>query len=91
MISVRQTKESDPLEFKVTIGERGDETHHRVTLRQSDYMKLTGGRVDARRCVEAAFEFLLDHEPKESILSQFDVAVISSYFPNFEQQVKPYL
>ena len=29
-----------------------------------------------KRCIEAAFQFLLDREPKESILRRFDVTVI---------------
>jgi hypothetical protein len=34
---------------------------------------------------------LLDREPKESILGHFDVAVISRYFPEFEQELPRYL
>jgi hypothetical protein len=34
---------------------------------------------------------LLDREPKESILSHFDVTVISRYFPDFEREVPRYL
>ena len=43
------------------------------------------------RCLEAAFRFLLDREPKESILGQFDVKVILSYFPEFERELARYL
>ena len=39
----------------------------------------------------AAFRFLLDREPKESILRRFDVAVISRYFPEFERELPRYL
>jgi hypothetical protein len=42
-------------------------------------------------CVEAAFRFLLDREPNESILSRFDVTVISRYFPEFERELPRYL
>jgi len=45
--------------------------------------RLTAGMHMLERCLEAAFRFLLDREPKESILGQFDVKVISSYFPEF--------
>jgi hypothetical protein len=34
---------------------------------------------------------LLDREPKESILGQFDVKVISSYIPEFERELARYL
>jgi hypothetical protein len=41
--------------------------------------------------IEAAFRFLLAREPKESILSRFDVIVISRYFPDFEERLADYL
>jgi hypothetical protein len=34
---------------------------------------------------------LLDREPKEQILAQFDVSVISLYFPEFERELPKYL
>jgi hypothetical protein len=33
--------------------------------------------------VEASFWFLLEREPKESILRRFDLAVIEQYFPDY--------
>ena len=35
--------------------------------------RLTAGKHTPERCLEAAFRFLLDREPKESILRRFDV------------------
>lgn len=37
--------------------------------------------------IEATFRFLLEREPKESILREFDVDDIVQYYPNFEQQI----
>ncbi len=37
------------------------------------------------------FGFLLDREPKESILGRFDVTVIARYFPEFERELPNYL
>jgi hypothetical protein len=90
MIKVEQTDQGDPLKFSVTVSEGKSETHHQVTMAQSTYLKLTNGKVDASRCIHAAFEFLLDREPKESILSRFDVTVISTYFPNFDRDLGKY-
>jgi hypothetical protein len=39
----------------------------------------------------AAFRFLLEREPKESILARFDVSVIARYFPEFERELPRYL
>jgi hypothetical protein len=91
MIDVEQTKTGDRLEFRVSVKEGGSETRHTVTMQRSTYEKLTAGRVDPADCVRAAFEFLLDHEPKESILSSFDITVIGKYFPDFERQLEKYL
>jgi hypothetical protein len=53
--------------------------------------RLTAGKHTPGRCLEAAFWFLLDREPKESILGRFDVTVISRYFPEFERELLRYL
>jgi hypothetical protein len=91
MIEVRRTGGSDPLEFVVTIREGKGESRHHVTMAQDMYERLTAGKHAPERCVEAAFRFLLDREPKESILGRFDVTVISRYFPDFEQELPRYL
>jgi hypothetical protein len=91
MIDVKLTKSGDPYEFDVTVREQGTETRHRVTMAEPTYRKLAGDQATAERVIEAAFEFLLDHEPKESILRGFDVTVISRYFPSFEKDIAGYL
>jgi len=53
--------------------------------------RLTAGKHMPERCLEAAFRFLLDREPKESILPRFDVTAISRYFPEFEREMPHYL
>jgi hypothetical protein len=90
-IEVKQTDHSDPLAFDVVVREAGRETHHRVTMSAKDYDRLSNGSIAPEHCIEAAFRFLLDREPKEAILSQFDVSVISRYFPDFETKLPGYL
>jgi hypothetical protein len=91
VIEVHRTGEGDPLEFEVVVREGKGETHHHVTMAQQICDRLTAGKHTPERCLEAAFRFLLDREPKESILSHFDVMVISRYFPEFEQELPRYL
>jgi hypothetical protein len=91
MIEVRQTGHSDPLTFDVVIRESGNETRHQVTMSKADHDRLTNGSCPPEHCVQAAFRFLLDREPKEAILSRFDVNVISRYFPDFETKLPRYL
>ena len=60
-------------------------------MTRQTYEQLTAGKHTPERCLEAAFQFLLDHEPKESILASFDVTLISRYFPEFERELTRYL
>jgi hypothetical protein len=91
MIEVRRTGGGDPLEFEVVVREGRGETRHHVTMARETWEQLTADKHTPERCVEAAFGFLLDREPKESILGRFDVTVISRYFPEFEQELPRYL
>ena len=91
MIEVRRTDQADPLEFEVVVREGKGETRHQVTMAQATCNRLCAGKHTPERCLEAAFRFLLDREPKESILRRFDVTVISRYFPEFERELPRYL
>jgi len=91
VIDVKLTKSEDPSEFDVTVQEGSSQTRHHVTMKDSTYRKLASQEASPERVIEAAFEFLLDREPKESILSSFDVTVISRYFPSFEKEIASYL
>jgi hypothetical protein len=91
MIEVRRTSEGDPLDFEVVVRERNGETRHHVTMSRDTCGRLTAGKYKPEHCLEAAFRFLLDREPKESILGRFDVTVISRYFPEFERELPRYL
>jgi len=75
-------------EFRVRVKEAGSESQHRVTLGEADYQKLSGGKIDAGELIKRSFEFLLAREPKESILSQFDLPLIGRYFPEYERELK---
>jgi hypothetical protein len=37
--------------------------------------------------VTESFRFLLEREPKESILGSFDLTVIGRYFPEYEREI----
>lgn len=75
-------------EYRVKIVEAGSETSHHVTLRPEDYARLAGGKAAPEELVRRSFEFLLEREPKESILGRFDLPVIGRYFPEYEREIK---
>ena len=91
MIEIKRTGDGDPLEFEVTIRDAAGASAHAVTLSRPDYERLTAGRHTPEQCIDAAFRFLLDREPKEAILRRFDISVIATYFPEFEQALPRYL
>jgi hypothetical protein len=88
MIRVQRIGEG---EFETVVSDGNGETRHHVSMTQATYQRLTAGKYTPESCVEAAFRFLLDREPKESILRRFDVTVIVRYFPEFERELPRYL
>jgi hypothetical protein len=91
MIEVRQIGQSKPLAFDVVISDHDGETHHRVTMSEAYFQRLAEGKCSPERCIDAAFRFLLDREPKEAILSRFDLSVVPRYFPEFEAKLAGYI
>ena len=91
IIDVRRTDGDDPLEFDVVISEANGESRHHVSMARETYERLAADKATPEAVVEAAFRFLLDREPKESILGRFDVTVIARYFPEFERELPRYL
>jgi hypothetical protein len=83
-----EVEKTGNLEFRVRIIEKASETTHTVTMKQGDYARLTGGKIEPEELVRRSFEFLLEREPKESILGRFDLSVISRYFPDFELELE---
>lgn len=90
MIHVERLDDADPLTLAVVVREDGSESRHRVTVRRQTLNHLAPGHT-AEQCVAAAFRFLLDREPKESILREFELTVIGRYFPEFERELADYL
>lgn len=83
-----EVQETGPEEFQVRVADAKSERSYRVTLKQSDYNLIAEGKVEPAELVRRSFEFLLENEPKESILSQFDLPVIGRYFPEYEREMK---
>jgi hypothetical protein len=73
-----------PLTAEVDVDEAGAVTHHLVHMRPADLERWGHGR-KPEELVRRSFEFLLQREPKESILREFDLAVIQRYFPDYDQ------
>ena len=91
-ISVSQTAHQPKLEFAVDVRDDRGATHHTVTLDSATFARLGAAHsATPEAFVHAVFEYLLEREPKESIMSRFDVTVVSRYFPEFEDEIPSYL
>ncbi|MFQ5816523.1 MAG: hypothetical protein ACE5H2_01030 [Terriglobia bacterium] len=88
MAATLQVEKKKEGEFRVTVREGRSQSSHLVTVKQDYYEQLTGERIAPEELVRQSFEFLLAREPKESILSQFDLRVIAHYFPEYEREIK---
>jgi len=89
MVTVRQaSRNTEDFVLDVRVAEGRGETRHEVTLAKRDHARLARPGETAEAFVERCFAFLLAREPKESILSRFDIAVISRYFPEFEGAIR---
>jgi hypothetical protein len=83
-----EVEKFDASHFRVRVIDAGSESTHEVTLNPKDYARLADATVDPQQLIRKSFQFLLEREPKESILSRFDLSVISRYFPEYEREIK---
>jgi hypothetical protein len=77
----------ETLRFSVKVSEGGSSSSHEVTLSRSDHQRLAADE-SPEDFVVRCFRFLLEREPKESILSSFDITAIGRYFPEFEEEIR---
>ena len=86
--------------FEVTV-EGKTVTTHTVTAR-TDYVsellgnRLAGNSIDGNKAmieslILRSFEFLLERESNTSILRNFELTVISNYFPEYERVIRAML
>jgi hypothetical protein len=86
MATIDVEREGDA--FRVRVQEGKGATTHRVTLKAADQARLARPGETPEAFLQRCFEFLLEREPKESIMSSFDVMVIARYFPEFESTIR---
>ena len=85
-MSVSIKKLSDDV-FGVTIAKTST-TAHTVTVTDQSLIDLTDNIVTKTQLLEFSFKFLLEREPNTSILSSFDINVITKYFPDYRDEVR---
>lgn len=72
---------------EVTVRDETGQTKHKVRMPHVYHQKLAQDKTP-EEFIKKSFEFLLARESKESILTEFDLPMISSYFPEYEQEIQ---
>ena len=85
-MSVSIKKLSDDV-FEVTVAKTSTTTHT-VTVTDQSLSDLPDSNVTKTQLLEFSFRFLLEREPNTSILSSFDINVISRYFFDYKDEVR---
>ena len=85
-MSVSIKKRTDDV-FQVTVADSITTTHE-VTVNDQSLTDLTDDKVTKEQLLEFSFNFLLDTAPNTSILSKFDINVISKYFFDYRVEVR---
>jgi hypothetical protein len=73
--------------FSVRLTDADGSSEHVVTLSGSDWDRLRRGYRSPEDLIRASFAFLLEREPRTSIVDSFDVSKIATYFPEFEREI----
>ena len=85
-MSISIKKRTDDV-FVVTVAD-GMTTTHTVTVTDQSLTDLVRNNATKTQLLEFSFNFLLDREPNTSILSSFDINVISRYFSDYKDEVR---
>lgn len=83
-----EVKRKNQQEFTVKVEKEGVSKEYDVGLDDEYWQDLTGGKIDKEKLIKKSFEFLLEREPKESILPRFNLRIINQYFPEFEKEMR---
>ena len=63
-------------------------TSHNVVISDKVYQELTNSMISKYELLEKSFAFLLDRDPNTSILTNFEIQIISHYFSDYTNCVR---
>ena len=76
--------------FAVSI-ESSINSNHIVTLNDDIHNEMTKGFKSKQELILFSFKFLLERENNTSILSNFNLEIIQSYFPKYKNEIQNWL
>lgn len=75
-------------EYHVVVRDAGGSSEHEVTIPEGYLQQLGLGACEPGQVLEESMRFLLEREPKESILARFELPVIARYFPEYPKEIR---
>ena len=63
---------------------------HVASVTDQMLLNLTKDKISKEELLNFSFNFLLEREPNTSILSKFEITVISKYFPEYISKIESY-
>lgn len=69
--------------FLVTVGDY----KYKVELDSEYWIDITNKEINPEDLIHKSFEFLLDREPTDAILTSFNLREINNYFPEYEDEI----
>ena len=86
MASIKIT-EIEKDKFNVEVSDNVKSSHN-VVITDKAYQELTNSMISKYELLEKSFAFLLDREPNTSILTNFEIQIISHYFSDYTNCVR---
>lgn len=73
--------------YLVRVTEADGSSEHRVTVTNAD-VEAYGAGAKPETLIAESFRFLLEREPRQSILGRFALPVIARYFPEYPREIR---
>lgn len=90
LITVHAARSGGDWVCQVALELRGRRTEHTVTVSPASLARWGAGSEpeDVEDLVRRSFEFLLEREPPSAILREFELSVIETYFPEYDELIR---
>jgi len=73
--------------YDVDVSDSGSSASFVVRVTSESQSRFLPEGFTSAELVEESFRFLLEREPKESILSNFEISTIEGYFPEYPERI----
>jgi hypothetical protein len=85
-INVACQRSAGGWQCRVWVGGDASATSHEVSLTQEDMRRLAP-QSTPEELVRQSFRFLLEREPRTSIMRRFELPLISRFFAEYEEEI----